>query len=117
MNHDNKNERTLFSTVRTAAMDADLPWKGILRAACAAVLATVGMLVLRQTCKPFGLFRHILWWVMAGALVFCFTVLSGFFDLTYGGWTEILAVLGAMALAATLYFGVFKGIQWLSKRS
>ena len=83
--------------------------------ACAAVLATVGMLVLRQTCKPFGLFRHILWWTMAAALVFCFTILRGFFDLTYGGWTEILALLGAMALAAVLYFVAYKAVQWLPK--
>lgn len=89
---------------------------GLISTACAAVLATVGMLVLRQTCKPFGLFRHILWRAMATALVFCFTILRGFFDLSYGGWTEILAVLGAMILAAALYFGVYLGVQHLPIR-
>ena len=88
---------------------------GLISTACAAVLATVGMLVLRQTCKPFDLFRHVLWWVMAGALVFCFTVLSGFFDLTRGSLTDTLAVLGMMAMAAVMYFAVFKGMGWISK--
>lgn len=56
MNHDNKNERTLFSTVRTAAMDADLPWKGILRAACAAVLAAlISGATLFGISRPFGI--------------------------------------------------------------
>ena len=89
---------------------------GQISTACAAVLATVGMLVLRQTCKPFDLFRHILWWVMAGALVFCFTVLGGFFDLTYGGLTDTLVLFGMMAMAAVVYFAIFKGIGWLTKR-
>ena len=87
----------------------------LISTACAAVLATVGMLVLRQTCKPFDLFRHILWWVMAGALVFCFTLLSGFFDLTHGSFTETLALLGMMAMAAAMYFAIFKGMGWLTK--
>ena len=88
---------------------------GQISTACAAVLATVGMLVLRQTCKPFDLFRHILWWVMAGALVFCFTVLGGFFDLTYGGLTDTLVLFGMMAMAAGMYFVIFKGMGWLTK--
>ena len=88
---------------------------GLISTACAAVLATVGMLVLRQTCKPFDLFRHILWWVMAGALVFCFTVLSGFFDLTRGSLADTLAVLGMMAMAAVMYFAVFKCMGGLTK--
>lgn len=83
--------------------------------ACAAVLATVGMLVLRQTCKPFDLFRHILWWVMAGALVFCFTVLGGFFDLTHGSLTDTLFLIGMMAMATAMYFAIFKGMEWLPK--
>ncbi len=87
----------------------------LISTACAAVLATVGMLVLRQTCKPFDLFRHILWWVMAGALVFCFTLLSGFFDLTHGSFTETLALLGMMAMSAVMYFAIFKGMGWLTK--
>ena len=87
----------------------------LISTACAAVLATVGMLVLRQTCKPFDLFRHILWWVMAGALVFCFTLLSGFFDLTHGSFTETLALLGMMAMSAVMYFAVFKCMGWLTK--
>jgi len=90
---------------------------GLISTACAAVLATVGMLVLRQTCKPFDLFRHILWWVMAGALVFCFTLLSGFFDLTHGSFTETLVLLGMMAMAAALYFGVYMAVQCLPNKA
>lgn len=89
----------------------------LISTACAAVLATVGMLVLRQTCKPFDLFRHVLWWVMAVALVFCFTVLGGFFDLTHGAWTETLTLLGMMAMSAALYFGVYMAVQCLPKRT
>ena len=50
---------------------------------CTAILAVVGMLVLRKTCKPFTPLRHVLWWVMAAALIFCFTVLRGFFSLSF----------------------------------
>ena len=48
---------------------------------CAAILAFVGLLVLYQVCKPFDKFRKLIWGCMAAALVLCFTLLRGFFDL------------------------------------
>ena len=84
--------------------------------ACAAVMATVGMFVLRQTCKPFDLFRHILWWAMAIALVFCFTVLSGFFDLTRGNLKSTIVMLLFMAAAPVAYKLLRISLEWLAKR-
>ena len=84
--------------------------------ACAAVMATVGMFVLRQTCKPFDLFRHILWWAMAIALIFCFTVLSGFFDLTRGNLKSTIVMLLFMAAAPVAYKLLRISLEWLAKR-
>ena len=83
---------------------------------CAAIVATVGMFVLRQTCKPFDLFRHILWWVMAVALVFCFTVLAGFFDLTHGTWDSTWVMFGLMAAAPVVYKLLRMGLERLGKK-
>ena len=89
---------------------------GQISTACAAILAVVGMFVLRQACKPFDLFRHILWWAMAIALIFCFTVLSGFFDLTRGDLKSILVTLALMAVAPLLFKTLRMGLGWLWKR-
>ena len=79
---------------------------------CAAILGGVGMTVLWRTCKPFGLFRRILWGAMLCALVFCFLVLPGFFDLQHGGAETTLVMLGLLALSPF----VFKGLQCLPPR-
>ena len=84
--------------------------------ACAAIMATVGMFVLRQTCKPFDLFRHILWWAMAIALIFCFTILSGFFDLTQGGLNCTLVMFGLMAAAPVVYKLLRHGLEWIGSK-
>lgn len=70
---------------------------------CAAILAVVGMFVLRQACKPFDTFRHILWWLMATALIFCFTVLRKFFSLFYGSLQNILIIVAILAVAPIVY--------------
>ena len=84
--------------------------------ACAAVMATVGMFVLRQTCKPFDLFRHILWWAMAIALVFCFTVLGRFFDLTRGDLKATVVMLLFMAAAPVVFKALRTGLECLGKQ-
>ena len=89
---------------------------GQISTACAAILAVVGMFVLRQACKPFDLFRHILWWAMAIALIFCFTVLSGFFDLTRGDIKSFLVTLVLMAIAPVLFKALRMGLEWLWKQ-
>jgi cation-transporting ATPase E len=84
--------------------------------ACAAIIATVGMFVLRQTCKPFDLFRHILWWMMAIALVFCFTVLASFFDLTHGTWDSTWVMFSLMAAAPLVYKLLRMGLEWIGSK-
>ena len=76
--------------------------------ACAAVMAAVGLWVLRKTCKPFDAFRHILWWAMAIALLFCFTVLRVFFDLHYGSENHILIILCLLAGAPLMFWLIEK---------
>ena len=83
--------------------------------ACAAIIATVGMFVLRQTCKPFDLFRHILWWAMGIALIFCFTILSGFFDLTRGDLKTTIVMFILMAVAPVVYKLLRMGLQKIKK--
>jgi cation-transporting ATPase E len=72
-------------------------------AACAAVLATVGLLVLFETCKPFGTFRKAVWGTMAVALVGCFTLLRGFFELQLSG-DRMLLILAALLLVTPTVF-------------
>ena len=84
--------------------------------ACAAIMATVGMFVLRKTCKPFDLFRHILWWAMTIALIFCFTVLSDFFQLTRGGLNCTLVMFSLMAAAPVVYKLLRHSLEWIGKR-
>ena len=83
---------------------------------CAAILGGVGMTVLYRTCKPFGLFRKILWWAMLIALVFCFTVLSGFFDLVHGTWQTTLVMLGLLALSPVVFKLLSMGLARWGKR-
>ena len=83
---------------------------------CAAILGGVGMTVLWRTCKPFGLFRRILWGAMLCALVFCFVVLPGFFDLQHGGMESTLVMLGLLALSPLVFKGLRLGLEWIGKQ-
>ena len=82
---------------------------------CAALLGTVGLLVLFQTCKPFDKFRQIIWLCMAAALVFCFSVLAPFFEL--GGYDPesgmIMAAL--IVMTPTVFFAVQRIFDWGDK--
>ena len=73
---------------------------------CAAILAVVGMLVLYQTCKPFGKFRKLIWWAMAVGLVGCFTLLGSLFDLqtSLPGVQLVMAVL--LIMTPTVFFAM-----------
>lgn len=77
---------------------------------CAALIGVVGLLVLAKTCKPFRLFRYILWGAMAVALVGCFSLLGSFFDLTYGDFKELLLMAVLLVAAPT----VFMLISWVA---
>ena len=75
---------------------------------CTAILATVGMLVLYQTCRPFGKFRAFIWWAMAVGLVGCFTLLGGLFDLQIS-LPRVQMVMAALLVATP---AVFFAMQW-----
>ena len=70
---------------------------------CVAVLAMVGLAVLYRTCIPFGWFRRALWITMTAALVLCFTLLSRFFDLTYGNRTALFTMMVLLAIVPVIY--------------
>lgn len=78
----------------------------LIATACAAILALCGFLVLHQTCKPYTLLRRILWWTLAAAMVFCMSVLSGFFHLTYGNLSDLLVMLAVLAVTPAVFFFV-----------
>ena len=80
-----------------------------LHTVCAALLGTVGLLVLFQTCRPFGTFRKIIWGAMAVALVFCFTVLAPLFEF-HSGDSQYWLILGALILMTPTVFFI---MQWL----
>jgi cation-transporting ATPase E len=77
-------------------------------AVCTAILAAVGMLVLYQTCRPFGKFRAFIWWAMAVGLVGCFTLLGGLFDLQIS-LPRVQMVMAALLVATP---AVFFAMQW-----
>ena len=75
---------------------------------CAAILSFVGMQVLYQTCKPFDKFRRILWCVMGAALLGCFFLLPGLFEL------PALSLKTALVLAVLMIMShtVFRAFGW-----
>ena len=75
-------------------------------AVCAAILAVVGMLVLYQTCKPFGKFRKLIWWLMAVALVGCFTLLGSFFELQASLPSVQLVMAVLLIMTPTVFFAM-----------
>ena len=79
---------------------------------CAGILGAVGLLVLLQTCRPFGKFRTFLWCAMAVALVICFSVFAPFFELD-GYSRESGVILAALLLVTPT---VFFAVQWLFDR-
>ena len=73
---------------------------------CAAILAVVGMLVLYQTCKPFGKFRKLIWWAMAVGLVGCFTLLGSFFELRASLPSVQLVMAVLLIMTPTVFFAM-----------
>ena len=70
---------------------------------CAALLGIVGLLVLFQTCKPFDKFRKLIFAAMAIALVFCFTALSSFFQLSPSSRASTLVMLTLLLMTPTVF--------------
>jgi cation-transporting ATPase E len=71
---------------------------------CTAILAVVGMLVLFQVCKPFDRFRKGIWFAMAVALVGCFTLLGGIFELHIRDTGPILVMATLLIMTPTVFF-------------
>ena len=88
---------------------------GQISTVCAAILAAVGLLVLHRTCKPYNGFRRLLVLAMAAALLFCFTVLAGFFDLAYGTWESLLPAAALLAATPVAFWLMEKAIASLQQ--
>ncbi len=82
---------------------------------CASILSVVGMLVLFQTCKPFDKFRKLIWWAMAFALLFCFTMLGGLFDLRTGTSGATLVMVTLLIMTPTVFFAIQRVFDWGDK--
>lgn len=82
---------------------------------CTAILAVVGMLVLFQVCKPFDKFRKWIWWAMAVALVGCFTLLGGLFELRVHSLSVELVMVTLLIMTPTVFFAVQRVFDWGDK--
>lgn len=71
---------------------------------CTAILAVVGMSVLYQVSKPFDLFRRLVWFAMAIALIFCFTVLRSIFELEIRDNAIYLIMAVLLIMIPTVFF-------------
>ena len=72
---------------------------------CAAILATVGLMVLFQVCRPFDKFRKMIWCAMAGIMVVCFLFFGSLFELRTGTMESNL-ILTALVLIAPAVFRI-----------
>jgi len=82
---------------------------------CAAILAVVGLLVLYQTCKPFGKIRKIIWWSMATGLLVCFTFFQGFFELHLEDHATSLVMAVLLIMTPTVFFAAQRVFDWGDK--
>ena len=89
----------------------DLPEEPI-STVCASLLSFTGLLVLFQTCKPFDRFRRLIWGAMAVALVGCFTLLRGFFELETGSAQIGLVMATLLIMTPTVFFTMQRIFDW-----
>ena len=82
---------------------------------CAAILGVVGLLVLFQTCKPFDIFRKIIWAAMSAALVICFTLLGSFFELRTSLPSVQLVMATLLIMTPTVFFAMQRIFDWGDK--
>ena len=106
----------IFVVVAALAFMAvfDLPLEQV-STVCTAILAVVGMLVLFQVCKPFDRFRKLIWFAMAAALVGCFTLLGGIFELQVGSQAAGLVMLTLLIMTPTVFFAIQRLFDWGDK--
>ena len=79
---------------------------------CAAILGVVGLLVLYQTCKPFNLFRRLIWGAMAAGLLACFTLFWGILDLQTGSAGARLIMFTLLLMTPTVFFAIQRIFDW-----
>lgn len=89
----------------------DLPFPPM-QTVCTAILAVVGLLVLFQVCKPFDKFRALIWCLMAIALLLCFTVLGGLFELQAGSLSIRLVMYTLLIMTPTVFFFFQRLFDW-----
>lgn len=82
---------------------------------CAGILAVVGMMVLFQVCKPFGLFRKIVWTAMLVGLVVVFTCLGEVFELGAGTVQTKLVMLTLLLMTPTVFFTIQGLFDWCER--
>ena len=82
---------------------------------CTAILAVVGMLVLFQVCKPFDKFRKLIWFAMSAALVGCFTLLGGIFELHIESTAVLLVMATLLIMTPTVFFAIQRVFDWGDK--
>jgi cation-transporting ATPase E len=75
---------------------------------CAVVVAVTGIAVLFTVSRPFRPFRVVLLAAMAAALIGCFTLLGGFFDLTLTGVDACWLLIGVILTTVAVFFGISK---------
>lgn len=82
---------------------------------CAGILAVVGMMVLFQVCKPFGLFRKVIWTAMLVGLVVVFTCLGQLFELGAGTIQTKLVMFTLLLMTPTVFFAIQGLFDWCEK--
>ncbi|MBR3177856.1 HAD-IC family P-type ATPase [Candidatus Saccharibacteria bacterium] len=75
--------------------------------ACTLAFAIVGMIYLYTVCRPFDLYRRIVWLGSLAGLVFCFTVLRWLFELIENPSYLVVAIPAAIGLTTPLLLKLF----------
>ena len=99
----------LTAMALAAAFGADQQQIGTV---CTAILATNGLLVLFETCKPFDLLRKILWALMAVGLVGAFCLLGWLFELYPFNGTTALMMLVMCGMTPTVFYAMRRIFDW-----
>ena len=82
---------------------------------CAAILSFVGLLVLFQICKPFNLFRRLLWAAMAAGILVCFTLLGEILDLRTWSSQARLVMFTLLVMTPTVFLTIQRAFDWEEK--
>ena len=82
---------------------------------CAAILSAVGLMVLFQVCKPFHLWRRILFGTMALGLVLAFVLLGDLFELQIGDYRVLLVMATLVVMAVTVFWLINRIFAWGDK--